>query len=329
MHIAIFHGNERWILRGLAIDIETALKKVGASVSRHEVDLISPGEIPQADWFLFVQQGQLNTILRAWGYREDLIKKSICIFTHFDVNNCNFDLLNKIHLISHMSSHQMAISIGNGLSAKNSKLLTLGVDMDRHFPIKQSYLNNELERLYPEITDKTKRSYIGFCTRITAKSTYTKRKNYESLIKIINRLVGKGEKVLILGDGWEKIELKKKRDNILIPCPPYKHYNLFYNLMKVFVSVTSYDGGPIPLLESMACGVPSVITNSGFVPDVINSKKLGITFQPFEDEDKVIDLIQESSATNYDRSLLRGRASVFSFDSYAKKLLEILRSTKS
>ena len=66
----------------------------------------------------------------------------------------------------------------------------------------------------------------------------------------------------------------------------------------------------------MACGVPSVITNSGFVPMLL-IQKLGITFQPFEDEDKVIDLIQESSATNYDRSL-RGRASVFSFDSYAK-----------
>ena len=324
MHIAIFHGNERWILRGLAIDIETALKKIGASVSRHEVDLISPGEIPKADWFFFVQQGQLNTILRAWGYREDLIKKSICIFTHFDVNNCNFSLLNKIHLISHMSSHQMAIAIGNGLSAKNSKLLTLGVKMDRHFPLKQSHLSKELARLYPEIADKTKRSYVGFCTRITTKSTYTKRKNYESLIKIINNLASKGQKILILGDGWEKIEIKKKRENVLIPCPPYEHYNLFYNLMKVFVSVTSYDGGPIPLLESMACGVPSVITNSGFVPDVINSKELGLTFQPFESEDRVIDLIRESSITSYDRTLLRNRASMFSFDNYARRLLNIL-----
>ena len=45
----------------------------------------------------------------------------------------------------------MAISIANGLSAKNSKLMPLGVDMDRHYPIKQDYLTHALKDLYPEI----------------------------------------------------------------------------------------------------------------------------------------------------------------------------------
>ena len=66
MKFAIFHGNERWILRGLAIDIEKSLLKQGIEVSRYEVDLRNPGKIPEADWFLFVQQGQLDIILRAW-----------------------------------------------------------------------------------------------------------------------------------------------------------------------------------------------------------------------------------------------------------------------
>ena len=87
-------------------------------------------EIPKADWFFFVQQGQMDTILRAWNYRIDLVKKSVCLFTHFNFRNCNFKLLEKAKLIAHMSSHQMAISIGNGLSRENSRLLTLGVDID-------------------------------------------------------------------------------------------------------------------------------------------------------------------------------------------------------
>ena len=327
MKIAIFHGNEKWILRGLAIDIETALTNIGISVSRHEVDLANPGNIPEADWFLFVQQGQLFTILKAWGFRKDLVKKSVCIFTHFDMNNCNFELLNSIKLVSHMSSHQMAISIGNGLSMSNSKLLTLGVDMHRHYPLKQSFLNKKLAEKYPYIKSTEKRSYIGICTRLTDKKTYTKRKNYDSLIKLINILVKRGDKVLIIGDGWQNIEVKKNKENLLIPHkPPYADFNLFYNLMKVFVSVTSYDGGPIPLLETMACGVPAVITNSGFAPDVIDTNQKGKLFQPFETEERIVQLIDESLQHDYDRDLLRATASKFSFDNYAKKLVKYLTS---
>ena len=324
LKIAVFHGNEIWVLRGLAIDIEKSLKRIGVEVSRHEVNLNSPGAIPEADWFLFVQQGQLDAILGAWGYRKDLVKKSICIFTHFVAKKCNFELLSKIKLISHMSSHQMAISIGNGLSQENSKLMILGVDMERHYPITQDYLTNILNDLYPNIKIKQKKSYIGFCTRITNKSTYTNRKNYECLLKVINKLVSSGENVLVIGDGWQNVKLAQRRDNLVIANPPYKHYNYFYNLMRLFVSVTSYDGGPIPLLESMACGVPAVITNSGFAPDIIKNKNAGTIFQPFASEFEVLNLIKESDKINYNREYLRRISSKYSFDEYAKKLINIL-----
>lgn len=52
--------------------------------------------------------------------------------------------------------------------------------------------------------------------------------------------------------------------------------------MKVFISVTLYDGGPIPLLESMACGVPPVITNTGFVPTLKKMNHLGSHFNYFQ-----------------------------------------------
>ncbi len=324
MKIAIFHGNEKWILRGLGIDIEQSLLNIGISVSRHEVDLTSPGKIPDADWFLFVQQGQLDAILGAWGYRNDLVKKSICIFTHYVAQNCNHELLRSIKLVCHMSSHQMAISIANGLSIKNSKLIPLGVDMNRHYPLKQKYLTEKLKSLYPEINNTKKRSYIGFCTRITDKSTYVNRKNYECLIEVVNKLVNSGENIIIIGDGWEKIDIKKEASNLIILCPPYKHFNYFYNLMRLFVSVTSYDGGPIPLLESMACGVPAVITNSGFAPDIIQNRQTGILFQPFESADSVLDHIRVAESINFDKTYLRGVASQYSFDNFARKLIKIL-----
>ena len=101
----------RWILRGLAIDIESSLLKLGHTVNRIETDLTNPDKPPTADYFLFVQQGQLFTIHRAWGFKKDLLAKSICIFTHYDHNNLKFDVLNKILLVLHMSTQQMATAI--------------------------------------------------------------------------------------------------------------------------------------------------------------------------------------------------------------------------
>ena len=326
MKIAIFHGNEIWVLRGLAIDIEKALKKCGVEVTRHQVDLTNPGEIPKADWFFFVQQGQMDTILKAWDYRMDLVRKSVCLFTHFNFRNCNFKLLEKAKLIAHMSSHQMAISIGNGLSRKNSRLLTLGVDIDRHYPLKQARVTDYIRKNYPQIKETQKRSYIGFCTRFSGKETYKIRKNYDSMLKIINTLASQNKKVLIIGDGWEKAKIYKNKDNIVALNPPYKDFNMFYNLMKMFVSVTSYDGGPIPLLESMACGVPPVITNSGFAPDVITSEEFGYTFQPFESEEKVLRLIDKCESTEFDRLKLREAASKYTFDNYAQRLVSLLKN---
>ena len=65
-----------------------------------------------------------------------------------------------------MSSHQMAISIAHGLSQKNSELLTLGVDIERHYPLKQDYLTNKLRDLYPKIKNTNKRVTMQILEKI-------------------------------------------------------------------------------------------------------------------------------------------------------------------
>ena len=74
----------------------------------------------------------------------------------------------------------------------------------------------------------------------------------------------------------------------------------------------------------MACGVPAVITNSGFAPDIIKNKNAGTMFQPFASESEVLNLIQQSDKTNYNREYLRQISSKYSFDEYAKKLVNFL-----
>ena len=144
------------------------------------------------------------------------------------------------------------------------------------------------------------------------------------------KISGAGLDVLIGDSNWKKvgnnklINFSKSNKNLIVINPPYKDYIYFYNLMKVFISVTSYDGGPIPLLESMACGVPPVITNSGFAPDIIEDEKCGLKFQPFSDSQTIMKLIKQSHNTKYSSELLRNKAKSFSFAAYSQKLISLL-----
>lgn len=143
------------------------------------------------------------------------------------LKNCNFDLLNSIRLVSHMSSQHMAISIGNGLSRSNSSLLPLGVDPKRHYPMKQEFIRQKILSNYPNIGDVSKRSYNGFCTRLSTKNTYIKRKNYGCLYDLINILVAEGKEVSVVDDdGWEKANIKANK-KLAIINPPYKDYIYF------------------------------------------------------------------------------------------------------
>ena len=94
--------------------------------------------------------------------------------------------------------------------------------------------------------------------------------------------------------------------------------------MSTFVSVTSYDGGPIPLLESLACGVPPIITNSGFAPDIIKNENIGTLFQPFTDANTILKTIKINKDKQYNREMLRMLASQYSFDNYVLKLTNYL-----
>ena len=55
----------------------------------------------------------------------------------------------------------------------------------------------------------------------------------------------------------------------------YHDYPKFYKKMKIFLSLSSLEGGPIPLLEAMMSNCFPVITNVGFCSDVVKNGKNG------------------------------------------------------
>jgi glycosyltransferase involved in cell wall biosynthesis len=78
--------------------------------------------------------------------------------------------------------------------------------------------------------------------------------------------------VILLGKNWENspyfTELENFKNFEYLDVE-YEKYPEIYNRMRVLVSVSILEGGPLSLLESMFCGVMPVMTMTGMAPDLI------------------------------------------------------------
>lgn len=78
--------------------------------------------------------------------------------------------------------------------------------------------------------------------------------------------------VLITGPGWETAVRQLRRLGVEVhyrPFVPDRLMPLVYNAMDTYVVTSLVEGGPAPLLESMACGTPVVTTPVGMGRDYV------------------------------------------------------------
>jgi glycosyltransferase involved in cell wall biosynthesis len=64
---------------------------------------------------------------------------------------------------------------------------------------------------------------------------------------------------------------------------PYEDLPSFYNLARLLVFPSLFEGFGIPLVEAMACGCPVICSNATCLPEIIGDA--GITFDPMSPED--------------------------------------------
>ena len=86
-------------------------------------------------------------------------------------------------------------------------------------------------------------------------------------------------KFIILGRGWE--DFLKKENLLSNPRIEYQFFNkearnIAMSRATIFLSLSRLEGGPIPLIESMAMGVIPVATDTGFARDLIAQGKNGL-----------------------------------------------------
>jgi glycosyltransferase involved in cell wall biosynthesis len=120
---------------------------------------------------------------------------------------------------------------------------------------------------------------IGYSAKVT--SNYGGRKGIEVFLDALKNVAAKGHTfgVLITGPGWDAAVRQLESYGIEVHYRPFVPDRLMatvYNALDLYVVTSKIEGGPAPLLESMACSVPVVTTPVGLAREYIQDSVNGL-----------------------------------------------------
>lgn len=159
---------------------------------------------------------------------------------------------------------------------------------------------------------------VGFC------SAFYERKNPVTLFEIVAAMPD--QQFLLVGRGWEKSPWAHRIEhltNLEYVTARYHQYPALYRRMDVFVSPSSVEGGPMPLLEAMMSNVVPVATRTGFAPDLIEHGENGFLTDTGSTAQDFVRLIMQARELRVD---VRSSVAEYSLDRYAQQVEHLLRS---
>jgi glycosyltransferase involved in cell wall biosynthesis len=123
-------------------------------------------------------------------------------------------------------------------------------------------------------------------------SKFGPRKGAELLPGIVKRLPDWN--FIVMGRGWGNFLKQEKLLNV--PNFTYVQFNKknrskYFSKAKIFLSLSNLEGGPVPLIESMALGVIPISTSTGFAPEFIKDGTNGYLLPLLPDSDFIVSKI--------------------------------------
>lgn len=170
-------------------------------------------------------------------------------------------------------SHNTSLDIQNIYKIDLEKIIIMNLGVSEKYQILKS---EELEFV--------KSKYALFKDFILFVGTKEPRKNLLSLLKVFQKIKSDNlELVIIGGQGWKEKnwsifynnleEAVKSRIKIIDYCSE-EDLPALYNLAKIFIWPSFYEGFGLPVLEAMACGCPVITTNNSSLPDIVKNRAL-------------------------------------------------------
>lgn len=204
-----------------------------------------------------------------------LNRKNIVMFTH---PNWTFSFseshviwcLNKADKVICLNSKVQRELIAAGLDSRKTELIHIASDPDFFYK------------------HERKTGAVGFC------SAFGERKNPELVYQLVKNMPER--KFYLIGRYWENYErydeMKNMANFTYYNDEPYDTYPDLYTKIDVFISPSTLEGGPVPVLEAMLSNCFPIASKTGFCPDIISDGNNGFLFDVDADYSEVIRLIK-------------------------------------
>lgn len=154
-------------------------------------------------------------------------------------------------------------------------------------------------------------------------SSFYERKNPDCLLELVKLLPHRN--FLLLGRRWNQYALfeeMKALPNFTYTSAPYRDYPEIYSTFDVFLSMSTLEGGPIPLVEAMMSNAVPVASRTGFAPDLIRHGQNGYLFDVDAAPEEIAELIEAAF-----RSKVNVRETVedYSWDRFSAEIVKLAR----
>ncbi len=160
------------------------------------------------------------------------------------------------------------------------------------------------------------------------------QKDHFNLIEAFSLLkIGKKSKLLIIGDGPLKNELKKfinikKLNNHVIFINFKSNLQKYYETADLLVSSSKWEGFSNVIAESLGYGLPVVSTNCKSGPsEILKNGKYG-ELVPIENPYKLALAISDSLKKKHDKNSLIKRSEEFAVSKISNKYLKLIKNEK-
>ena len=292
--------------------------KLPRIVRNQSLDIVH--DLTQAPPFLFDTKSKKVVTV------HDLTRK---IFPEFHSTTGNF--VNKITLKSNFKKADKIIADSNNtkkdliqhFQIKPQKITVIYGAANKNFkPIKNRKILNKVEKKY--YLPQQFILYVG---------TLEPRKNIVRLLKAYASVSEKIKINLVIAGkkGWKYTEIfetyhKLKLNDKVIFTGYLERQDLpaIYNLAKLFVYPSLYEGFGLPPLEAMACGCPVITSNTSSLPEVVGSA--GIMINPYS-VDGLTNTIKQILINKDLRKILTKKglkqAKKFSWEKAARETLKV------
>lgn len=166
-----------------------------------------------------------------------------------------------------------AFLLAKGVPPERIFLFNIGVDTARFYPFHDKVAARK------QLAIRSHSDLIGYSAKFT--SNNGGRKGIEIFLESLKITADAGHKfgVLITGPGWDAAIRQIQSYGIEVyyrPFLPDRLMPTLYNALDLYVVTSRIEGGPAPLIESMACGIPVVTTPVGIVREYIEDGVNGL-----------------------------------------------------